>query len=69
MFYKIWNAKGTLKERPMNLKIIEWKTGGRADMSARQTGVSGLLKTNIGGREKCILTKLQRSLLKEQVVM
>lgn len=30
------NAKGTPKERAMNLGIIEWKTGGRADMTAQQ---------------------------------
>lgn len=25
VFYKIWNAKGTPKERSMNRSIIEWK--------------------------------------------
>lgn len=34
MFCKKRNAKGTLKERALNLGIIEWKTGGRTDITA-----------------------------------
>ncbi len=38
------NVKGTQRERAMNLGIIEWKTGGGADMTAQQAWIGEAAK-------------------------
>lgn len=60
MFYKMWNAKGTPKERLLNLKIIEWKTGGKADVSAQQAGVSVAAENKYWRNRKMYFDKIAK---------
>lgn len=54
------NAKGTPKERTLNLKNIEWKTGGKADVSAQQAGVSGAAENKYWRNKKMYFDKIAK---------
>lgn len=54
------NDKGTLKERAMNLGIIEWKTGGGADMTAQQAWIGEAAKNKYWRKVKMYFEQIAK---------